>query len=263
MKFEIPRLPSPRQFIKLLVVGVLLYGTYSFLSQWDLGEAFNPRRIVEYVNAWGPVGPMVFIVMMVIAVVISPIPSLPLDLAAGVAFGPFLGTAYAVIGAEIGAIISFLIGRFLGRDVIAKILKIDVVFCEKCTDHHLIGLVFLSRLFPVFSFDLISYGAGLTNMSLKAFALATLFGMIPPTFALTYWGSGVVTVDWPLILSGAGLIIVFLFLPKLIMKHPRAQWARVLQGERPQVKEQRKEKLIIKGKALSQCSWCGTNLGGG
>ena len=262
MKFEIPPLPSLRQFIKLTIVGVLLYGTYSFLSEWDLGETVNPRRIVEYVNAWGPVGPMVFIVMMTTAVVISPIPSLPLDLAAGIAFGPFLGTAYAVIGAEFGAIISFLIGRFLGRDVIAKILKIDVVFCEKCTDHHLIGLVFLSRLFPVFSFDLISYGAGLTNMSLKAFALATLFGMIPPTYALTYWGSSVVTVDWPLILFGAGLIVVFLFLPKWIMKNPRAQWARVLQGERPTIEEQKKEKFILKGKALSQCSWCRAKIKG-
>ncbi len=252
--------PSLRQFIKLIIVAVLLYGTYSFLSQEDLGEKVNPRRIVDYLDAWGPVGPMVFIVMMATAVVISPIPSLPLDLAAGVAFGPFLGTAYAVIGAEIGAMISFLIGRFLGRDVIAKLLKIDVVFCEQCTDHHLIRLVFLSRLFPVFPFDLISYGAGLTNMSLKAFALSTLFGMIPPTYALTYWGSSVMTVDWPLILSGAGLIILFLFLPKWIMKNPSTRWVRVLQGDRPKVEEQKKEKSILKGKAPSQCSWCGTKM---
>ncbi len=262
MKFEMPPLPSPRQFMKLTIVGVLLYGTYTFLTEWDVGETVNPRRIVEYVHSWGAVGPMVFMVMMAIAVVISPIPSLPLDLAAGIAFGPFLGTAYAVIGAEIGAILSFLIGRFLGRDVIAKTLNIDVVFCEKCTDHHLIGLVFLSRLFPVFSFDLISYGAGLTNMSLKAFALATLFGMIPPTFALTYWGSSVVTVAWPPILFGAGLMIVFLFLPKWIMKNPTARWARVLQGERPIVEEQRKEKSILKEKAHSPCSWCGAKIKG-
>ena len=255
--------PSLRQFIKLMTMTVLLYGTYRFLSEWNLGETVNPRRIVEYLDAWGSVGPIVFIVMMTMAVVISPIPSLPLDLAAGIAFGPFLGTAYAVIGAEIGAIISFLIGRFLGRDVMATILKGHVVFCEKCTDHHLIGLVFLSRLFPLFSFDLISYGAGLTNMSLKAFALATLIGMIPPTYALTYWGSSVVTVDWPIILFGAGLIIVFLLLPKWMMKNPSTRWVRILQGERPKMEKQIKSEPISEGQGPKRCSWCEGKITGG
>jgi uncharacterized membrane protein YdjX (TVP38/TMEM64 family) len=254
--------PSFRQFIKLTIVAVLMYGTYSFLSKWDLGETVNPQWIVEYLDGWGRMGPLVFMVMMATAVVISPIPSLPLDLAAGVAFGPFLGMTYAVIGAEVGAITSFLIGRFLGRDVIARLLKFDVVFCEKCSDHHLIGLVFLSRLFPVFSFDLISYGAGLTNMSLKAFALATLVGMIPPTYALTYFGSTVLTMDWPLILAGAILIIVFLFLPKWIMNNLSTRWVRLLQGGRPNVEEQKKPESIPGGKGPLPCSWCGVKIRG-
>jgi uncharacterized membrane protein YdjX (TVP38/TMEM64 family) len=254
--------PNLRQFIKLTIVAGLIYGAYRFLSGWDLGETLNPERIVEYIDAWGPLGPLVFMVMMATAVVISPIPSLPLDLAAGVAFGPGLGTTFAVVGAEVGAIISFLIGRFLGRDVIARLLKVDVVFCAKCSDHHLTGLVFLSRLFPVFSFDLISYGAGLTNMSLRAFALATLVGMIPPTYALTYFGSSVMTVDWPLILSGAVLVIVFLFLPKWMMKNPSTRWARLIQGDKPHVEEKVKEEQISEGEAPSQCSWCGARIRG-
>ncbi|MDR4485810.1 MAG: VTT domain-containing protein [Nitrospirales bacterium] len=44
-------------------------------------------------------------------------------------------------------------------------------------------------MIPIFSFDLISYGAGLTNMSIRVFALVALVGMIPPTLALTYAGS--------------------------------------------------------------------------
>ena len=55
---------------------------------------------------------------------------------------------------------------------------------------------------PVFSFDIVSYGAGLTKMSLKAFALATLVGMAAPTFAFTYLGSAVVTMQWPFIFAG-------------------------------------------------------------
>ena len=139
---------------------------------------------------------------MAIAVVISPIPSLPLDLAAGAAFGPYLGTVYAVIGAEIGAIISFLLSRTLGRELLTKFLRTDIVFCEKCSDHHFMLVLVLARLLPIFSFDVISYGAGLTNISLKTFAIATLIGMIPPTFALTYLGNSFLTSQIPLVIGG-------------------------------------------------------------
>jgi uncharacterized membrane protein YdjX (TVP38/TMEM64 family) len=119
-----------------------------------------------------------------------------LDLAAGAAFGPFYGALYAVIGAEIGAIVCFLIARSLGREALFRVLKTESTFCQTCTDHQLMGVVFLARLIPVFSFDVVSYGAGLSNISLKSYALATLAGMAPPTFAFTYLGRSVVSVQW-------------------------------------------------------------------
>ena len=251
-----------RPVIKLTLLAGLLFGAYGVLGDLDFGETFYPERIVDYLDAWGPIGPLVFILMMTTAVVISPIPSLPLDLAAGAAFGPFLGTTYAVIGAEIGAIISFLIGRGLGKEAINRLLKINVMFCETCSDHHLMGLVFFARLFPFFSFDLVSYGAGLTNMSLRAFALATFFGMIPPTYALTYFGSSVVTVEWPLILSGAVLVILLLFLPKLLLKNRMPRWARLIQGDRPKPDEQGKPESLPTPITVPQCSGCGAKLEG-
>ena len=249
-----------RQVIKLALLIGLLFGAYAILRDLELGETLNPKRIVEYLEAWGPWGPVVFMMMMATAVVVSPIPSLPLDLAAGAAFGPWLGTTYAVVGAEIGAILSFLIGRFLGKDLIVRLLNTKVAFCEKCSDHHLIGIVFLARLLPVFSFDLISYGAGLTNMSLKAFALATLTGMIPPTFALTYFGSTVLTVEWPLILSGLLMVLIFLFLPKWIMKHRTTRWVRFIQGEMPSRQPEKGSESVAKPRVEKPCSWCGEEM---
>jgi len=113
----------------------------------------------------------------------------------GAAFGPFYSGLYAVIGAEIGAIGCSLIARSLGREALSRFLKTENTSCQMCTDHQLMGLMFLARFIPVFSFDVVSYGAGLTNISLKAFALATLVGMAPPTFALTYLGSSVINVQ--------------------------------------------------------------------
>lgn len=176
-------------WLKMVSLLTLLVGGYRVMQEVDVGEVFRPDHITQWLSEAGPLAPIVFIGLMALAVVISPIPSLPLDIAAGAAFGPLLGATYAVIGAEIGAITSFLIGRALGGEVLIRLLHINVTFCEKCSDKHLAIFVFLSRLVPIFSFDLISYGAGLTNMSIRVFALVTFVGMIPPTLALTYAGS--------------------------------------------------------------------------
>ena len=210
-----------------------------FLSFWVIGQfvdfekALQPERLAALLRETGTLAPLVLIVTMAVAVVVSPIPSLPLDLAAGATFGPFLGTTYAVLGAEIGAIISFLIARALGRELLSKLLRREVVFCEKCSDRHLMILLVVARLLPVFSFDVISYGAGLTNVSLKVFALATLVGMIPPTFALTYLGSSVVTVQWPLILAGIVMVALLLLAPQLVIRYPSTWWARLLLAAAP------------------------------
>ncbi len=245
--------------IALLVFSFWLIGRFV-----DFEEALKPERLTALLSTAGPWAPLVLIFTMAAAVVISPIPSLPLDLAAGAVFGPFLGTTYAVIGAEIGAIISFLIARALGRELLSKLLRTDVVFCEQCSDRHLMVLLVVGRLLPVFSFDVISYGAGLTNVSLKVFALATLVGMIPPTFALTYLGSSVVTVQWPLILAGLVMVALFLLTPKLVTRYPSTWWARLLLTAAPvstaPVAAEYKPSHL--DEAVRPCSGCGGSLPG-
>ncbi|WP_447968207.1 TVP38/TMEM64 family protein [Nitrospira sp. M1] len=249
-----------KKWLSLLGLVIVLACGYWAFNNFDLTEYLQPSRLVEFIQSFGAVAPLVFIGIMALAVVVSPIPSIPLDLAAGVAFGPWLGTLYAVIGAEIGAIVSFLIGRRLGRDVIARLLKSDVVFCEKCSDHHLFGFIVLSRLLPVFSFDLVSYGAGLTTMSLKAFAVATFLGMVPPTFAIVYFGSSTLAIDWIVMLLGVILVGFFIVLPKLIIRHQSTWWVRMIQGKKPEVEGEQVSVLepMLSSESSSQCSWCGT-----
>ncbi len=193
-------------WFKLLLL-VLVFGMMGLLA-WtiDFQDWTDPQLITEFLEEWGALAPVFFMLLMAGAVVISPIPSVPLDAVAGAFFGPFLGTAYSLLGAEAGALISFFITRALGKEAVARWLKSDIGFCEKCSERNLLIVIFLARLLPVFSFDLVSYGAGLTRISPRGFAIATFLGMIPPTFAFNYFGSG--------IFSGSGYTI---FLAGLIM----------------------------------------------
>jgi len=255
-------------FTRLLIITVIvlvLLGAYIVGQSVDFEEVLNPAQLVEVLRQLGPWAPVILILSMATAVVISPIPSLPLDLAAGAVFGPFLGTTYVVIGAEIGAILSFLIGRALGRDVISRLLGVNVIFCEKCSNHHLGLLIFLARLLPVFSFDVISYGAGLTTMSLRTFAWTTLLGMIPPTFAFTYLGSSVVSAQWALIVSGCVLVAFFLLMPKLVKLY-RSSWvAQLVFGPTPAelIPSSVQTAPALAASDSARCPACGRQIGMG
>ena len=53
----------------------------------------------------------------------------------------------------------------------------------------LMTIIFVSRLLPFISFDMISYAAGVTSLSFWRFALATIAGIIPASFLLAHFGS--------------------------------------------------------------------------
>jgi uncharacterized membrane protein YdjX (TVP38/TMEM64 family) len=77
--------------------------------------------------------------------------------------------------------ISFGVARLLGRELIERFLSGHINFCGECSDKLITKAVFASRLMPAVSFDVVSYGAGLTKISLRKFAVATFVGMLPPT----------------------------------------------------------------------------------
>ncbi len=210
-----------------------------WLVPWaTVEDLLTPGRLVAWLDSLGPWAPLALIGGMAAAVIIPPIPSLPLDLAAGALYGPLWGTLYVVTGAEIGAIAGFLIARAMGRDLVSRVLKNGVAFCQACSDHQLLGLVFFARLVPVFSFDVVSYGSGLTTISLKAFALATLFGMIPPTLAFTYFGSSVASAQWVLVVGAVAMVALFLVTPKLLLRYRTSRVACLVLGPVPVQPEQ-------------------------
>jgi uncharacterized membrane protein YdjX (TVP38/TMEM64 family) len=240
-------------WIKLGLGAVVIAAGWWGLSSFDYERYLSLSVLTQQLNDAGPFAPLLLIGSMAVAVVIPPIPSLPLDLAAGAAFGPFYGALYAIIGAEIGAIGCFLVARVLGRDALSRVLMVETTFCQMCTDHQLMGVMFLARFIPVFSFDMVSYGAGLTNISLKTFAIATLVGMAPPTFALTYFGSSIVSTQWPLIVGGVVMVAVFLVMPKLLTRYRTSAVAKLLLGPIPSSVTEAESKM-----KMPRCTGCGT-----
>lgn len=170
-------------------------------------------------------GPFVVIGLLIVAVVVSPLPSAPVALASGMIYGNVWGTLYVVIGAETGAVIAFGIARLAGYELLKG------WFGEKVNSARILGsqtwmmtIVFLSRILPFVSFDIVSYAAGLTPLSFWRFAVATLAGIIPMSFLLSHIGQEVGTGEPRAIFLFSliiGLLILLPIVGRMIYQHIR------------------------------------------
>jgi len=194
-------------------------------------ELFDPGWIEAFLKGAGILAPLIFIVLRVVAIVLTVVPNAPLDIAGGMLFGPFWGTVYSLLGSEAGAIACFLLARHFGREAIVRFLHRDITFSERIARRHLSYIVLFARLEPVFSFALVSYGAGLTSMSLRAFALSTLIGMTPGTVILNYYGKSFFSGGLLLqITFGFALVVLILGVPIWIRRRNPWGWYDKMTG---------------------------------
>ena len=222
--------PTAKLVVRGLAIAGLVLVVVLLERHFHLSAMFKEARIEERLQVAGPLAPLVFILVMA-ATVVLPVPTFLLDVLAGRIFGPVLGTFYAAIGATLGATVSFLLARWLGRDLIARFLKGHINFCRQCSDKLLTKVVFLARLVPAVSFDVVSYGAGLTKMSLARFAIASFLGMLPLTFAYTWFGP-LLLVSPAVAWTGGAIAVALLFLlPRWIERHDLFGMKRLFEHE--------------------------------
>jgi uncharacterized membrane protein YdjX (TVP38/TMEM64 family) len=179
----------------LAMLGIALLGLWQFAPS-VFAEArglMDGERLEGLVARAGLWGPVLIVTLMTVAVVASPIPSAPIALAAGAAYGHLWGAVQIVIGAELGALIAFGMARALGHDVLRRVFGDRVDAGLLGSQSALTAAVFASRLLPFVSFDMISYAARLNRLHAGRFALATLAGIVPASFLLAHFGGEAVS----------------------------------------------------------------------
>ena len=216
---------------KAVILVLLLAGVGVIVWYNAPPELFSPDWITEFLQQAGWLAPLVYMFLRVIAVVVTVVPNAPLDIAGGLLFGPFWGTVYALLGSEAGAIACFLIARHMGREAITRLLHRDITFSNRIARRQLAYIVLIARLEPVFSFALVSYGAGLTMMTLRSFALSTLIGMTPGTIILNYYGKSFFSGSLLLQISlGLALIVLLFVIPVWIKRKNPWGWYDKMTG---------------------------------
>ena len=202
-----------RPIALLVVVIAILVLSYVF----GIGEKLGALRV--WIQALGALGPAVFILIYAGAVVAA-IPGSAITIIAGAIFGSVLGVIVVSIASTVGAALAFLIGRHFARDATAKWLSKSEKFKEldDLTEKHGAIIVALVRILPIFPFNIVNYGFGLTRVRFWTYVFWSWVCMLPGT-VLYVVGTDAISqaiikkrIPWPLtgVLIGVGILLVVL-----------------------------------------------------
>ncbi len=155
---------------------------------------------IDLLDAWfdglGWWAPVAFVLLWVASAVFF-LPGLVLTIAGGLIFGAVWGTVWTTVGANLGAIAAFLIGRYLARGMVENMMEQHRGLKKLDDGVRRQGwrMLMITRLVPIFPFNLQNYAYGLTDIPLKTYALVTLPCMLPATIAFNFAAGSVRTGD--------------------------------------------------------------------
>lgn len=174
--------------IKLAILAAAVVSVGLLLWLLPVGQWLsNFQDWVRQLGPWGPVA----VVLIWIPVCLFSIPGSVITVASGAVFGVVTGSIVVSIGSTIGAACAFFVGRFVARGWIASKVEGNHRFAaiDRAVGEEGFKVVLLTRLAPVFPFNLLNYAYGLTSVKAWQYILASWIGMLPGTVMFVYLGS--------------------------------------------------------------------------
>jgi uncharacterized membrane protein YdjX (TVP38/TMEM64 family) len=172
-----------------------------------------------FFDGFGVAAPLAYVGFVILEVVIAPIPGTMLYAPGGVIFGGFWGGFLSLAGNVIGAGIACQLMRvFIGKRAEEYLERSSLARYEERITKRGAWVIFLLRVNPLTSSDLVSYAAGLTHLSVWKLMLGTLAGMAPLCFAQSYLADGLLTafplLIYPLVAACVvyGLIVIWVMI---------------------------------------------------
>jgi uncharacterized membrane protein YdjX (TVP38/TMEM64 family) len=199
-----------------LIIAVILILNHIFGWSEYLSNSENLQFLSDMIQDHFALAALIYIGLTIIACVGLALPGITFAILAGVLFGPWWGTLFCLAATTMGAIIAFLIGRFFLKDSIKplaeknKLLK-KILFDEAGKSD--VVLLAITRLVPLFPYNIQNFLYGITDISLAHYSLYTFIFMIPGVALYTIGTAGITSAEnrW-LYLGIAGLLLVLVLL---------------------------------------------------
>jgi uncharacterized membrane protein YdjX (TVP38/TMEM64 family) len=171
--------------VAVLIVLVCCVGLAWYLRKHGW---LDPTAIEQLIGRYPLTAPVVFALIYGIAM-LSALPTLPVNLAAGLFWGPLLGGIYSTSGATIGAVIAFGLARSILGQPLARHFN-NRFIAEIQREFEAKGWLFLAfvRLNPIFPTGPLNYLLGLTAVDIFTYVWTTFVFNLPPSIAVAWIG---------------------------------------------------------------------------
>jgi uncharacterized membrane protein YdjX (TVP38/TMEM64 family) len=203
-----------KRLVALALLAVLIVALFEF-TPLDV-EQFTPTRIKEFILGFGSLAPIMFITIYAARAVVLVVPVGVMSLAGGLAFGKWWGTLLILVGATLGSCLSFAVARYFGRGFIESLEWLHrgriKQFDDKAAENGF-KLILFVRLVPLFQYDAVNFGGGLSKIRLRDFALASFIGMAPGGFINALLGSSLENIISVQFFAALGAFIMLAFIP--------------------------------------------------
>lgn len=183
-----PRPAAGKARCKLLIGAAGLIALLMAARVFDAQSAL--RDTLDWISSRGALGAAVYVAIYIVACVLL-VPGSILSLGAGAVYGVVKGTMLVSVAATLGATAAFLAGRYLARDWVAGKFAGNARFraIDDAVGREGWKIVGLTRLSPVFPFNLLNYAFGITKVRLRDYFFASWIGMLPGAVLFVYIGS--------------------------------------------------------------------------
>jgi len=155
----------------------------------------RPEAVIRF-RAAHPISAMGSFLVLYAVAAFAALPTLPLNLAAGLLWGPWIGGVLSAGGSTLGATVAFysarqVFGRLLARRCSSRMVTwLQNEFEEKGWR----SIAFL-RLNPIFPTGVLNYLIGLTSIDGKTYVVSTFVFLLPPSVTVALIGSEVGTLS--------------------------------------------------------------------
>ncbi len=161
------------------VLILLLFFALILSARW-LGLGVQVEALRSWVQSFGPLAPLLFVALYA-AGTVAAVPGSVMTVMAGALFGSAVGIVVVSGGATLGASLAFLAARYVARDAVARRFSRQSWFqlLDRLTEERGAWVVALTRLIPLFPFNLLNYGFGLTRIRFRTYVFWSWLCMLP------------------------------------------------------------------------------------
>ncbi len=208
-----------RNWSKLLILaGIIMAIVLTFRFTPLSISDFTPTNVKNFILKFGLWAPVMFIIIYALRGAVLVIPVGIMSLAGGLAFGKWLGTIYILLGATLGASLSFMIARYFGRQFIESfswLHKGKIKQFDDGIEKNGFRMMLFMRLIPLFQYDAVNFGAGLSKIKFRDYVLASFIGMVPGGFINAMLGSSLENIISVQFFAAIGVFILLMFIPTI------------------------------------------------